>query len=162
MTPEENQLPDVNDIPIYTRREIEASIAGPLILAFMEKFGEEETLQVVSEVIEKLATESGATLARKVGGNSIADLRRGQAQWSAGGANERQVLEVSENIYNYNIVRCKYADMYRRLGLADLGFVLSCKRDGAMFRGFNPRLKMERTQTIMEGADYCDFRLTLE
>ena len=162
MTSNQDQLPDVNEMPILTRREIEAGIAGPLIKAFIEKIGEKEALEVVSEVIESLAAESGAALARKTGGNSIADLRRGQGQWSAGGANERQILEVSETTYNYNIVRCKYADMYRRLGMQDLGFVLSCKRDGAMFKGFNPRLRFKRTQTIMEGADYCDFRLTLE
>ncbi|MCB2191042.1 MAG: L-2-amino-thiazoline-4-carboxylic acid hydrolase [Deltaproteobacteria bacterium] len=162
MTGDEKQLPEVNDIPILIRREIEARMAGPLIKALMAKFGEEETLDVVSKVIESLAAEFGADLARKQGGNSIADLRRGQAIWSAGGANQREILEVTETTYNYNIVRCKYADMYRALGLADLGFVLSCKRDGAMFKGFNPRLKFERTQTIMQGADYCDFRLTLE
>ncbi len=162
MAAEENKLPDVNDLPIFTRREIEARIVGPLIKAFQAKYGEQEALEVLSEVIESLAAEFGATLARKMGGNSIADLQRGQAIWSAGGANQREVLEVTDKVYNYNIVRCKYADMYRELGLAELGFVLSCKRDGAMFKGFNPRFKFERTQTIMEGADYCDFRLTLE
>jgi hypothetical protein len=27
---------------------------------------------------------------------------------------------------------------------------------------FNPRKRLLRTQTIMEGADYCDFRFVLE
>jgi hypothetical protein len=31
-----------------------------------------------------------------------------------------------------------------------------------MVEGFNPKIKLERTQTIMEGADHCDFRYTLE
>lgn len=162
MTDNQKQIPELNDLPILLRREIEARMAGPLIQAFMARFGEEEALEVVSQVIESLAAEFGAALAQKMGGNSIDDLRRGQEVFSAGGANQREVLEVTDTVYNYNIVRCKYADMYRALGLADLGFVLSCKRDGAMFKGFNPRFKFERTQTIMEGADYCDFRLTLE
>jgi hypothetical protein len=29
-------------------------------------------------------------------------------------------------------------------------------------KGFNPKIKFKRTQTIMEGAPYCDFRYTLE
>jgi hypothetical protein len=31
-----------------------------------------------------------------------------------------------------------------------------------MVEGFNPKIKLERTQTIMEGSDHCDFRYTLE
>ncbi|MBE0609625.1 MAG: L-2-amino-thiazoline-4-carboxylic acid hydrolase, partial [Dehalococcoidia bacterium] len=40
----------------------------------------------------------------------------------------------------------------------DLGFLLSCNRDFAMFEGLAPDMEFTRTQTRMEGADYCDFR----
>jgi hypothetical protein len=48
------------------------------------------------------------------------------------------------------------------LGLAEIGGPLSCNRDGAFREGYDPRLKLTRTQTIMEGADHCDFRYRLE
>jgi hypothetical protein len=47
--------------------------------------------------------------------------------------------------------------MYREIGMADLGGIFSCGRDGALSTGFNPRIKLSRTQTIMEGASHCDF-----
>ena len=56
------------------------------------------------------------------------------------------------------MVRCRYAEMYRRLGLEDLGSTLSCRRDFALAEGFSPDIQLERTQTLMEGAPYCDFR----
>ena len=34
-------------------------------------------------------------------------------------------------------------------------------RDEPFARGFNPQLRLERTKTIMEGADHCDFRYYL-
>ena len=153
---------DINEVPILIRREIEARIAGPLIEAFMEKFGREETIAVASNVILKLAEESGQQLAERCGGNSLEHLSNGTGQWSAGGALKRDVLEKNEVKYNYNIVRCKYADMYKELGLEERGFIFSCGRDGKMFGGFNPNIKFKRTQTIMQGAEYCDFRLSLE
>jgi len=52
--------------------------------------------------------------------------------------------------------------MYHRLGLADLGPVLSCSRDGRMIEGFNPGIAFTRTQTIMEGATHCDFRYRVQ
>ena len=58
----------------------------------------------------------------------------------------------------FNVTRCRYAEMYRRLGLAEVGPVLSCNRDGSMIEGFNPSVEFRRTQTLMEGAAYCDFR----
>jgi len=153
---------NTNDVPILVRREIEARIAGPLIKAFMKNFGREETIAVASEVILNLAEESGQQLAERCGGNSLEHLSNGTGQWSAGGALKRDVLEKTNSKYNYNIVRCKYAEMYKELGLEELGFIFSCGRDGKMFGGFNPNIKFERTQTIMQGADYCDFRLSLE
>ena len=44
------------------------------------------------------------------------------------------------------------------LGVPELGAILSCARDAALIEGFNPRLKLTRTETIMEGAASCDFR----
>ena len=153
---------DINDIPILLRREIEARIAGPLIQAFIDEFGRDKALEVASAVILKLAQESGRDLAARCGGNTLDDLSKGTGQWSAGGALQREILEKSDTEYHYNITRCKYAEMYKELGLADMGFVFSCGRDGMMFGGFNPNIRFERTQTIMQGATHCDFRLSLD
>ncbi len=51
--------------------------------------------------------------------------------------------------------------MYRALGLGELGASLSCQRDFALAQGFNPSIELTRTQTIMGGAPYCDFRFLL-
>jgi fumarate reductase iron-sulfur subunit len=158
---EGTNMDDINEIPILLRREIEARIAGPLIEAFIEEFGREKTVAIASKVILKLAEESGAELAQRCGGNSLEHLSKGTGQWSAGGALKREVLEQTDGEYNFNIVQCKYAEMYKELGLAELGFIFSCGRDGKMFGGFNPDIKFRRTQTIMEGAAHCDFRLSL-
>ena len=44
------------------------------------------------------------------------------------------------------------------MGLGDIGDILSCNRDGAFCEGYDPRIKLTRTQTIMGGASHCDFR----
>ena len=71
---------------------------------------------------------------------------------------EMEVLEQNEQRLAYNVTRCGYADMYRQLGLAELGKTLSCGRDFALIEGFNPEISLTRTQTILDGASYCDFR----
>jgi hypothetical protein len=48
--------------------------------------------------------------------------------------------------------------MYRAMGLGAIGHILSCNRDGTFCEGYDDRIKLARSQTIMGGADHCDFR----
>ena len=68
------------------------------------------------------------------------------------------MVKSTDSEFHFNVTRCRYAEMYRAMGLADLGAVLSCNRDGAFCEGYDPRLKLQRTQTLMGGATHCDFR----
>jgi hypothetical protein len=72
-----------------------------------------------------------------------------------------EVLEQSENSFSFNVTRCRYAELYQALGIAELGAILSCNRDFSLIEGFNPDIHLTRTQTIMEGAAFCDFRYHL-
>ena len=150
-----------NQISILDRRKIEAQITGPLIKAFIEELGQEKALAVVRSVIGKLARQSGMDLAKALGGNIMADLARGLTAWAKGDAYEMEVIALSETEYVYNITRCRYAEMYKEIGLADLGVILSCGRDFELISGFNPKMTLTRTKTIMEGCECCDFRISL-
>lgn len=151
---------DLSKIGLLVRREVEARIAGPLIRAFMQETGEERGREIVGEVITALARESGEMLRAFVGGDSLEDFAKGLPLWSQDDAVTFDLIEVTPEKISMNVTRCRYAEMYRELGMADLGFDLSCARDFAMVEGFNPSIKLERTQTLMEGADHCDFRFS--
>ena len=60
--------------------------------------------------------------------------------------------------FDFDVTRCRYTEMYRALGIPELGAVLSCQRDAALIEGFNPGVTLERTQIIMQGAPCCNFR----
>jgi hypothetical protein len=85
-----------------------------------------------------------------------------QELWIRGGALEREVLEQSDTKYRFNVTRCKYAEMYRAMGLGEIGHLLSCQRDGTFCEGYDKRLRLKRTQTIMQGASHCDFDYTYD
>jgi hypothetical protein len=148
-------------LPLIERREIEARIVGPLIRAFAKEIGSERTLEIVRELIRALAQERGAELAREVGERTIEAFAGTLGRWSENGALEIKILEQSPTQLAFDVTRCRYAEMYRALGLEDLGGGLSCERDFALIQGFNPDIELTRTQTIMEGAPCCDFRFRL-
>jgi hypothetical protein len=149
---------DLSNIGILARREIEARMAGPLIRAFTVELGKEKTLSIVKTTIENLAREAGRDLAEWVCGNGLVEFEKGLELWTRDDALEIEVLERSDTRFYMNVTRCRYAEMYKELGVPELGMVLSCARDFALIEGYNSDITLTRTQTIMEGADFCDFR----
>lgn len=149
-------------VSLLARREIEARMAVPLIEAFAREIGKERAIEVASEVIQSLAKQSGQQLAEQMGGNSLADLAKGLQLWQQGDAMSIEILEQNETTLAFHVVKCRYAEMYREAGFQDYGLTLSCNRDFAMIKGFNPDITLSRTQTIMEGKPCCDFRYTLQ
>jgi predicted ArsR family transcriptional regulator len=148
-------------LPLIEQREIEARIVGPLIRAFAAEIGQVRTLEIVRTLIRELARQSGSELALAVGEQTLEAFARGLDRWRENGALEIDMLEQSPDRLSFNVTRCRYAEMYKALGLADLGGSLSCERDHALIEGFNPDIELTRTQTIMQGASCCDFRFRL-
>ena len=159
-----NDLPQdtLNEIGVLKRREIEARILAPLIAAFAAEFGHERVVEIAQRVIVDIARRQGRALAEQMGGKSLPHFVQSKENWVKGGALAIEVLQASDTAYDFNVTRCRYAEMYRALGIPELGAVLSCGRDGALGEGFNAGLTLTRTQTIMEGAPVCDFRYRLD
>jgi hypothetical protein len=145
-------------LPLLQQREIEARIVGPLIRAFAAEVGEERAIGILRGVITGLARQGGAELARSLGEHGLEAFARSLDRWRENDALELDMLEQSAERLSFNVVRCRYAELYRALGMAELGSSLSCQRDFALAEGFSPDIELERTQTLMEGAPFCDFR----
>ncbi|MFO7630996.1 MAG: L-2-amino-thiazoline-4-carboxylic acid hydrolase [Caldilinea sp.] len=145
-------------IGVLTRREAEARILAPIVAALGEAFGRKEVIAVVSDTIIRIAQEQGAALAGDMGDNSLPAFADSLRFWMQDDALEIEVLVQDEECFDFNVTRCRYAELYRALGIPELGAVLSCNRDWALIQGFNPKIELARTQTIMQGASCCDFR----
>ncbi len=152
------ERPDtLNDVGVLNRREIEARILAPIIDRLGDEFGQERVRDLAAEVIIDVAKSQGAAMAEMLGGNDLSVFADSLEAWTRGGALEIEVVEQTDTKFAFNVTRCKYAEMYRDLGDADLGARMSCNRDGTMVEGFNPDITFTRTQTIMSGASHCDF-----
>jgi len=156
-------LPDtLNAVGVLKRREIEARLLAPLIAALGDEFGRERVVEIVRRTIIDIARQQGVALAESRGGDTLAHFAATLDAWKVDDALHIDVLEQSEQALSFNVTRCRYAEMYRALGIPELGVVLSCNRDEALIQGFNPHVKLTRTQTIMQGAPLCDFRYVLK
>jgi hypothetical protein len=146
-------------LPILTQRRIEAAFAKGIYDEMKAEVGEATAKRILSTAVIRLAKQAAAEMAREAPGGASLDSFRGiQPRWTAEDALRIDVVKSTDREFHFNVTRCRYAEMYRSMGLAELGAVLSCNRDGAFCEGYDERLKLQRTQTLMGGASHCDFR----
>jgi fumarate reductase iron-sulfur subunit len=120
-------------------------------------------MQIAASAIQADGMKTGKLMAERYGGNSMTELLRMVREvWAEEDALEFDILEETEQMLSFNVTRCRYAELYERLGVKEFGYCLSCNRDEPLTKGFNPRMRLVRTQTIMEGADFCDFRFVFK
>ena len=141
------------------RRKIEAGVLVPMVQAFQRAFGKERANEVAREVIRELARQDGARWAGRFG-HDLEAMCKVAELWSAGGALEIQTLAASGDKLEFNVTRCRYAELFQELGLPELGALFHCSRDFAMAEGLSADIELKRTQTIMQGASHCDFRFS--
>jgi hypothetical protein len=147
----------MNAVGLLNRREIEARLLVPLIEALNAEMDRERVLAIIRSVIREIAYSQGVQLAHSLEINDLEHFAVVQEGWKKDNAIQTEVLELTDRTYTFNVYRCRYAEMYEHLGIRELGKILSCDRDFALIEGFNPKIQLTRTQTIMEGADICDF-----
>ena len=152
-----------NDIPILLRRKIEAMILKHVFDIITERSGRDEAEAVIGETCSLSAIEQGKALAAMLDHPpDLTDFAAIQPNWTREDALRIETLEATEEKMDFNVTRCRYAEMYKEMGLGDIGHLLSCNRDGDFCIGYNPDIELTRTQTIMKGASHCDFRYRMK
>jgi hypothetical protein len=151
-------MSDQPTLAMLERRRIEADILKHVYDTLKASHGVDLAKRTIAEAVRASAMAQAQQFAAAVGGNtSIQTFIDRQELWTRGGALETEVKEKSDTKYRFNVTRCKYAEMYREMGLGEIGHLLSCQRDGTFCEGYDKRLTLKRTQTIMQGATHCDF-----
>lgn len=141
------------------QRRIEANVIKPIYERLKAEFGKDKARAVIGEAITEAAKGQAADMAASTGGQtSLVTFRAIQPLWTKGDALVIEDLPGRDNEMNFNVTRCRYAEMYQEMGLGEIGDLLSCSRDAAFIQGYAPGVEFQRTQTLMGGASHCDFR----
>ena len=146
------------DLPVLLKRRIQAAVIGPIHAEMVETLGKETADAILDSAIRKAAIAEGKAFATKDGQTTMASFIKLYELWTHDGALEIDVLEATDAVFNFNVTRCKYAETYKEMGLAHLGHLMSCNRDGTFCQGYDTNIKLVRDHTIMDGSDCCTFR----
>ncbi|WP_175834881.1 L-2-amino-thiazoline-4-carboxylic acid hydrolase [Burkholderia anthina] len=155
--------PDDTRLGILARRRIEAEIIKPIYEIMKREFGTERAQAVIAEAVRGAAVDAGRSFAaQEPDGTSVQSFIALQVLWEKDDALDVEVRRADDAHYDYDVHRCSYAEMYHAMGLGEIGHLLSCARDSYFIDGYDPRIALTRTSTIMQGGKRCDFRYALQ
>jgi hypothetical protein len=146
-------------LPMLERRRIEANVLKHVYETLKASHGVEMAQHTIGAAVRSASMQQAAEFAKQAeGGTSLETFADLLPLWTLDNALEIDVLRKSDTAFEFNVTRCRYAEMYREMGLGDIGHLLSCQRDGTFCEGYDKKLALKRSQTIMGGASHCDFR----
>jgi hypothetical protein len=150
-------------VPLIEQVKIQAQVLVPLVRTLQAELGEERANALVRKSLGALYRQFGEAWWRGQGA-SKPDEKVGRAfeRFAAGNALDYEVLKQTTDAFELNVTGCRYAKFYQEIGAPELGFLLTCSVDFPFAEGFGGDVQLTRTQTIMQGADHCDFRYKLK
>jgi predicted ArsR family transcriptional regulator len=125
-----------------------------LIRSLKEKFGDEVYETIAKQNGEKAFAEWKG-ISEKNGNNSIEELIK--LLWEPL-KNEgwEYEMEKTESGFQFKCTRCGLFDLAKHFGITDEAFYMFCKSDPYIAEGFNSKIGLKMTKTLMEGHDCCD------
>lgn len=132
----------------------------PVLQDLAKELGEEQVFAVLKKLASESALRAGQAAAQQVPTNNFAAfharLREANHFWSH--VLTFEIVEDTPQAFEVKVTECLWAKTFREIGAAEIGYWLICHPDYAYCQGFNPRISMSRSKTLMQGESYCDHR----
>ena len=135
----------------------------PAMKNLMKQIGKEHFLEMLKKSSEMLQeTDKDADInynERRLTAFST-NIKKAGENWSKRLTYE--ILTDNENIFEIKYTECLWAKTFREANAADIGYAGLCHQDYSLTAAFNPKLKLIREKTLMQGDDCCHFKWFME
>ena len=134
----------------------------PILKSLAVQIGREKFTRMLQDTVCDLASKgmAGKKLPSRDFATFLQNMKSMTPLYRA--AMDFEVIEESPAALEYRVKSCLWAKSFRESDAGDLGYAMICSPDFAIATGFNPKLKLTRTQTLMQGHENCHFRYTME
>lgn len=128
-----------------------------LMKALEDEMGKEQTIELLEKATRKRSVEIGKMQAQRSPDTS---LKTYVEQFRGGYKNvlNKTIVEDSDNAFEIKVTECIWASVFRDANMADYGYAWVCLGDYGWAEGFNPKIKLVRDKTLMQGHDCCNHR----
>ena len=154
-------MPNPANLSLLDEVKLQAEVILPVLRALRAELGKPRADAIVGKALRQWARD----LYHRIGDSKSGTPRqKWDAVWAddmrprIGDAVDRDMLRDDGTVRDYNVTRCRYAEFFKGLCEPELGGILLCDSDFHIAEIGGADVEFKRTQTIMQGAPYCDFR----
>nr|NQU88841.1 L-2-amino-thiazoline-4-carboxylic acid hydrolase [Bacteroidota bacterium] len=135
-------------------------------IGILNELGEEIGKEKLIEMLQKASYEENVKLGKQLS-NQIKSLNVFANPFRNESSNlsksiVREIVEDTKNAFEIRVTDCVTEVVFREANALDLGYACVCYADYGLPEGINPKLKLIRTKTLMQGHDCCNHRYVWE
>jgi len=132
------------------------------LTALAKKIDKENYLEVLKQVSSETSAEG--IKKRKTPDPSLENfmgfLRKPNEFWKH--VVSFEIVEDTETVFELKVKECLWATTFRARNAGEVGYACICHPDFAVARAYNPKMRMERSKTLMQGHDCCNHRYVMD
>jgi len=132
---------------------------------FARQMGRDNLLEMIRKDSEEASRLSAKKTVERLKNNDVATFKAMYKEKPNRFEEHIQTIvttEESDTVIAYRVTECLYAKTFRDAGAADVGYAWSCHGDFAWAQAYNPKFRLIRDKTLMNGDEYCNFRRVWE
>jgi hypothetical protein len=151
--------------PLLEQVKLQAQVLVPVLKAFREEIGSERANRVAWRALAAWRSQLVRELHEPFTGSPVERWSAGVAASMprVGDAVDFEVIRQEDDAFESDVTGCRFAQFFRELCEPDLGFAMLCAVDDTAAEEIGRgEVELNRTGTIMRGAERCDFRYALK
>jgi L-2-amino-thiazoline-4-carboxylic acid hydrolase-like protein len=130
-----------------------------LAKTLVRELGEERTLEILKAHTRNRMLALGRSGAERAGDNSFASYINIFRSPSLLETLSMEIVEDTDRVFEIKVTECLSHEIYKAADFdGKFGFASVCYGDYAWAEGYNPKIKLIRNKTLMEGHDGCNHR----
>lgn len=150
---------DLSAIPLLDEIKIQTDGILTILNALRAELGKQKADDLVYSALRAHVRANYLNIGERKAGNPFEKWEKvwDEIRPRIGDNVEREYIQNDATGREYNVSRCRFAEYFKELHEPELGKILMCDFDFYIAEIGKPVVDLTRTQTIMEGADHCDF-----
>ena len=73
-----------------------------------------------------------------------------------------EIIKLNDVLFEFKVTECLWAKTFHKKNAKDIGYAACCHGDFSNAKALHHQLHIERTKTLMQGFDCCNFRYIFE
>lgn len=124
--------------------------------ALEQEWGRDKLVAFLKKNTEQRNMQFGQQQAREFGDNSLSAYVKQFRPPNYTNRLTHEIVQDTDDVFEMRVTECIWAKTFRDADAGDIGYAHICYGDYSWTSGFNPKMKMVRDKTLMQGHDCCN------